>query len=158
AGWLVEPGGGIGQPTLMAMMPDQSALLVSCAATGSVAKVDPATGQVIDPAFLTGLNRPRGIAFDQHWNIYVANQGDNTINRYTTDGRPLPFALTGQALTTPFGLAFDANGVLYVTPAQAAVVQSVTIQGNTGRVATFATGQANPGGLVFNGGQVPPSA
>ena len=158
AGWLVPPGAGIGRPTLMALMPDQSALLVSCATTGSVAKVDPVSGEVLDPAFLTGLNRPRGIAFDAYWNIYVANQGANTINRYTTAGRPLPFALQGQPLTTPFGLAFDANGVLYVTPTQSQVVQRVAIKGNTGTVSTFATDQANPGGLVFNGGHVPPPA
>jgi sugar lactone lactonase YvrE len=123
-----------------------------------VAKVDPVSGEVLDPAFLTGLNRPRGIAFDAYWNIYVANQGANTINRYTTAGRPLPFALQGQPLTTPFGLAFDANGMLYVTPTQSQVVQRVAIKGNTGTVSTFATDQTNPGGLVFNGGHVPPPA
>jgi DNA-binding beta-propeller fold protein YncE len=156
-GWLVPPGAGLGRPTLMAMMPDQSALLVSCATSGTVAKVDPVSGQVIDPAFLSGLNRPRGIAFDPYWNIYVSNQGENTINRYTTAGRPLPFALTGQTITKPFGLAFDANGVLYVTPTLSGVVQRVSIKGNSGTVSTFATDQANPGGLVFNGGHVPPS-
>jgi hypothetical protein len=157
AGWLVPPGAGIGRPTLMALMPDQSALLVSCATTGCVAKVDPTSGEVLDAAFLSGFTRPRGIAFDPYWNIYVANQGANTINRYTSTGRPLPFVLGGQALTLPFGLAFDANGVLYVTPTQSKVVQRITIKGNAGTVSTFASAQESPGGLVFNGGHVPPS-
>ncbi|MFM9098608.1 MAG: LodA/GoxA family CTQ-dependent oxidase [Phycisphaerales bacterium] len=155
-GWLVAPGAGISQPTLMAMMPDGSALLVSCAATGSVAAVNPSTGQIINPAFISGLTRPRGIAFDAYWNIYVANQGANTINRYSSQGNPLPFALRGDALATPFGLAFDADGSLYVTPTQSNIVQRVAIRGNTGTVSTFASNQANPGGLVFNGNVVPP--
>src|SRR5439155_871834 len=58
-----------------------------------------------------GLNLPRGLAFDAAGNLYVANYGDNTIEKFTPGGVGSVFASTG--LSSPIGLAFDAAGNLY---------------------------------------------
>ena len=43
--------------------------------------------------------------------LYVANQNNNTIEKYTAGGVNSPFASTGNG---PFGVAFDGAGNLYV--------------------------------------------
>ena len=36
--------------------------------------------------FVSGLNRPNGLAFDNSGNLYCANFGNNTIVKITSDG------------------------------------------------------------------------
>ena len=57
------------------------------------------------------MNLPRGLAFDAAGNLYAANYGDNTIQKFTTGGARSVFASTG--LSGPIGLAFDGAGNLY---------------------------------------------
>jgi DNA-binding beta-propeller fold protein YncE len=61
--------------------------------------------------FASGLSSPTGLAFDSLGNLYVANQGNNTIDRFTSAGVRSLFANTG--LNVPVGLAFDPAGNLY---------------------------------------------
>ncbi len=61
----------------------------------------------------TGLNNPRGLAFDANGNLFVANSGNNTIEEFAPDGSASVFASTG-SLLIPMALAFDASGDLYV--------------------------------------------
>ena len=85
----------------------------------------------------TGLNNPRGLAFDSTGNLYVANAGDNTIVKFTPGGVGSVFASTTGS--TPQGLAFDSAGNLYAVTAGAS---SATIEkftpGGVGSV--FASG------------------
>ena len=60
----------------------------------------------------TGLNGPVGLAFDASGNLFVANSGDNTIEKFAPNGVGTVFASTG--LNGPLGLAFDASGNLFV--------------------------------------------
>ena len=59
----------------------------------------------------TGLNSPRGLAFDSAGNLYAANAGNNTIEKFTPGGVGSVFASTG--LNNNLGLAFDSAGNLY---------------------------------------------
>ena len=52
----------------------------------------------------TGLVLPIGLAFDAGGNLYAANGGNNTIERFTPGGVASVFA-TG--VIVPFGLAFE---------------------------------------------------
>src|SRR5881628_10384 len=44
--------------------------------------------------------------------IYVANYGNNTIEKFDANGQSTLFARSG--LSSPIGLAFDSSGNLYV--------------------------------------------
>lgn len=46
--------------------------------------------------------------------LYVANEGDNTIEKFTTNGVPSLFATNTVFGAAPFGLAFDSATNLYV--------------------------------------------
>ena len=60
----------------------------------------------------SGLDDPDGLAFDAAGNLYVANDGNNTISKVTPAGAVSTFVSSG--LDDPDGLAFDAAGNLYV--------------------------------------------
>jgi hypothetical protein len=59
------------------------------------------------------VSHPYGLAFDASGNLYVANDGTNTIERFTPGGVGSLFASTGSS--SPGGLAFDSSGNLYAT-------------------------------------------
>ncbi|MEI7625605.1 MAG: LodA/GoxA family CTQ-dependent oxidase [Actinomycetota bacterium] len=152
ASTFVAAGAGLDSPVSVTIAPDKSCLLVSNFTNATVSRVDATTGEVLDPAWISGVKAPAGIAFDPYWNLYLAANGDSTIRRFTIGGKSLPFKLRGQRLNpNPFGLAFDSAGRLYVASAKATTIQRITIDGSVGTVETFATRQSNPGGIVFNG-------
>ncbi len=82
---------------------------------GAVLKFDEG-GQ--STTFASGLNTPTGLAFDTQGNLYVADQANQTINKYNSSGTKSVFASSGY-LYQPEGLAFDSKGVLYVANAGA---------------------------------------
>ena len=62
--------------------------------------------------------KPAGLAVDQDGNLYVADSGNNRVQKFDRDGRFLaqvggPGAGNGQ-FNEPWGLALDAQGDLYV--------------------------------------------
>jgi sugar lactone lactonase YvrE len=58
----------------------------------------------------SGLDGPEGIAFDSSGNLYVVNNGNNTIEEFGTNSVGTLFANTTDY---PQGLAFDNSGNLY---------------------------------------------
>ncbi len=68
------------------------------------------------------LNGPIGVAFDASSNLWVANNGGNTVVEFTASqlgstGGPTPavtLSATAGSLNGPAGLAFDASGTLWV--------------------------------------------
>lgn len=61
----------------------------------------------------TGLNAPRGMATDG-LNVYVANNGNGTINRYNASAVLVDtFVPSDPGRTGPLGMAFDNSGNLY---------------------------------------------
>ena len=65
------------------------------------------------------FNGPRGITIDAEGLIYVADYGNNRVQKFTPEGKLLAVIDSkGEGrgrLNKPFGLCFDANGILYVT-------------------------------------------
>ncbi len=60
-----------------------------------------------------GLNMPEGLALDDAGNLYVANYGNATVERFSADGSQRSVFATN-SLDGPEGIAFDGSGNLYV--------------------------------------------
>lgn len=70
------------------------------------------------------LNEPYGLSFDSSGNLYVANSGDGTIEKFTSQGTGSTFA---SGLATPAGIAFGP----LLAPAVAQGVDIVLINGDS---------------------------
>jgi streptogramin lyase len=64
-----------------------------------------------------GLNAPRSIAVDVLGNIWVANNGANSISEFSSSGIAISGSAgyTGGGLNAPWGIAIDAAGNVWVT-------------------------------------------
>jgi DNA-binding beta-propeller fold protein YncE len=60
------------------------------------------------------FNGPYGIHFDGNDNIYIADKGNDRIQKYTQDGTYLATIDAGGTLSSPTGLAIDSSGIIYV--------------------------------------------
>src|SRR6185295_5527437 len=93
----------------------------------------------------SGLSSPRGLAFDHAGNLYAANFGNNTIEKFTPGGIGSVFASSG--LSGPVGLAFDSAGNLFVANQSNGTIEEFTPDG-VGSV--FArTGLLRPGYIAI---------
>lgn len=63
----------------------------------------------------SGLSDPHGLAIDSQGNLYVANTGNGTIEKFNSNGQGSVFANLGSA--EPLDLAFDNQGNLFATVA-----------------------------------------
>lgn len=79
--------------------------------TGSVYKYN--SSGVYQSTILSGLNYALGITIDNSNNIYIADQGAVTVQKYNTSGTLL-LSLPTTNLSTPLGVAVDASGNIYV--------------------------------------------
>jgi streptogramin lyase len=146
---LVPPEAGLVSPIGIVISPD-NALLVSWGST-SVARIDPATGEVLNPHWLTGFRNPRQMTYDTSYRLYVADQLNNAVRRFDLLGTPVSLILRGAELTMPFGLVFDVKGDLYASQTRGRLIKRVQLRGEFGIVSDFADGLPNPGGIVFIG-------
>jgi sugar lactone lactonase YvrE len=129
------------------------ALLIADTGNGSIVRIDPRLGTLLDPAWISGLFRPKNMAWDSDGSLYVVELGANTLRRFDPDGNELPFRLSGTSLDRPFGIAYDGMGSMFVSSAYPTAnrIDEVSLAGDEGTVSAFAQGMANPGGVVFRG-------
>ena len=74
---------------------------------------DPAgVGTIFASESTSGIDYPAGLAFDGSGDLFVADDGSNNIEEFTTGGQEKLFTDTG--LDSPNGLAFDSAGNLFV--------------------------------------------
>ena len=128
-------------------------LYATCRDTNSVIRFDGQTG-ADKGEIVTGLRNPDGIAIGPDGNLYVAN--DETIARFTLDGKPLPgdgqigniFAVGGR-LKSASGLAFGPDKELYV--ASQGTGQILRFDGKSGEfVGVFYSGEISaPSQIAF---------
>ncbi|HEY9774110.1 MAG TPA: tetratricopeptide repeat protein [Planktothrix sp.] len=94
----------------------------------------------------TGFSAPSGLAFDRVGNLYIANFGNNTIDRISPDGMKSTFS-SGANLQGPIGLAVDATGNVYVANYRGGTIARI----NPAGVSTvIATGFNRPYYLTLN--------
>ncbi len=94
-----------------------------------------------------GLDDPIGLAFDSSGNLYVANNANNTIEKFDSNGNGTVFASSG--LDNPAGLAFDSGGNLYVANFNANDIEKFDASGQ-GSVFALSTDAFEPTGLAFS--------
>lgn len=131
---------------LLAAVPDTPAdtIYVSDFGNNVIRKFDSMTGADLGVFASTGLTGPEGLALDGAGNLFVANWGNNTIEKFTPGGIGSLFA-ADSALSGPEGLAFDGAGNLYVANWWGNTIVRFTPDG-VGSV--FATGLSYPAGLA----------
>jgi hypothetical protein len=146
---LVPPEAGLVEPAGVVVTPD-GALLVSWGGD-SVARVDLATGAVLNPRWFTGLSNPRQLAWDTSYRLWLADQLNDAVRRYDMLGAPIPLTIRGAGLVKPSGLAFDGKGLLYATLTGGSLVKRIRIDGDVAVISDFAVGMRNAGGIAFIG-------
>lgn len=110
-----------------------------------IEEYDSATGADLGAFVSSGLQGPWALAFDSADNLFVANEWNNTISKFTPSGTGSIFASNG--LNEPFGLAFDSAGNLYAANAFDGTIEKFTAQGVA---SVFASGLSGPTGLAFD--------
>ena len=97
-------------------------VLLSCtrdAAIGEKAKPAPPAVEYVSTWGVKGsspgqLNDPGGIATDYFGNVYVANSGNRSIEKFSAEGNPL-LSFQDDALKQPESIGIDSGGGIYVT-------------------------------------------
>ena len=109
-------------------------------------------------AISSGLNSPLGLAFDGSGNLFIINQGDNTISEVTAAqlaaGSFNPIVVVSAGLSGPQALAFDGSGNLFIANNISNSVSEVTAvqltAGNAVASTVISNGLTSPTGLAFD--------
>lgn len=130
---------------------DPSGVIVTFAGNG----VASGFGGEGEPAGLTPLNAPQGVAADLTGNVYIADTGHNRVIRVDTAGNIHTVAGTGtpgdSELNGPAGLALDGHGNLYIADTLNHRIRMLTPDGAVSTIA----GTGAPG---FSGDAGPAAA
>ncbi len=94
----------------------------------------------------TGLNSPRGLAFDHAGHLFAANFEGDTVREFAPDGTNLGIFAS---VTQPTGLAFDGKGNLYVASAARNSIRRFAPDGTLLNNFT-SQGLQQPQGLAFD--------
>ncbi|HLX95174.1 MAG TPA: PEP-CTERM sorting domain-containing protein [Verrucomicrobiae bacterium] len=98
---------------------------------------------------------PRGLAFDNSGNLYVAYHpafnADQVILKIGPSGNSTVFADANSGLADPYGLAFGTGGNLFVSSRTSGIIQEITPGGN---VSFFANAGPQPSPLAFHDGNL----
>ena len=81
--------------------------------TYDLSQQNPETIESSKRIFASGLNAPSGIALDRSGNVYVANQLDPSISKFSSEGLLLQKIGSSANLDQPLGLAVDYSGNIY---------------------------------------------
>ena len=149
---LITQKSGTFVPVALAVAVD-GALLVADDGSNLIMRYDPLLTKMLNPEWITGLAAPRCMAWDAHGDLFVVERSSNLVSKFDPQGRKLPFTLQGIALDGPSGIAFDGDESMYVSSANPTAnrVDRITLKGEIGGVNAFASGLANPCGVVFQG-------
>jgi len=113
-----------------------------------VAGITNKAGAKDGPADKARFNAPQGLALDHEGNIYVADSGNHTIRRITSDGNVSTLAgmqgkrgtrdghAASARLDSPASLAIDSAGTLYVTNGTDNLIRKISAAGEVSTMDT----------------------
>ena len=108
---------------------------------GTITQITPGGAQ---STFASGLDYPRGLAFNSAGDLFEADGESGNIYEFTPDGARSTFA---SGFSFPTGLAFNSAGNLFVADNTFGSITKIT---PGGAQSTFASGLSAPIGLAFN--------
>ena len=134
-GLAVDPEGNlfIASGSNVVLKIDTAGALSIVAGTGTYG--DPTPG----PATSSALDCPNDVAVDPAGNLFIADTGNNVIEKVTpegtlsivagtgTGGAPTPGPATSSELSSPYGVAVDSSGNLFIADMGNSVVEKVTL-------------------------------
>ena len=94
------------------------------------------------------MSDPDALAFDSSGNLYVANEGNNTVEKFAP-GSTTASATYSAGMSEPDALAFDSSGNLYVANLGNSTVDKFA-SGSTTASATYSAGVSDPDALAFD--------
>lgn len=112
---------------------------------GTIIKVLP--GGITQTTIYKGLSKPIGLYYISPSILYVACEGDGTIQRLTL-GSPVTGHTFASGFSMPAGMAIDDTGNMYVTNYGNDTISKIDL---SGAVSTFAVGLNKPLGIIFTG-------
>jgi DNA-binding beta-propeller fold protein YncE len=130
-------------------------LFVADQATNKVLVFEPdADGDATPLLVLTGLRSPNHVFVDQLLNIYVSNEGDNSIETFITTG-PRSWSHTGKItsreMRQPAGLVADRNGRIVVAATGGILFFAPNSDGEVGPVSDLrGPSPINPAGISIH--------
>jgi hypothetical protein len=114
------------------------------------------------PATRSDLRDPDGVAVDSAGNVYIADTGNNVVEKVTPSGtlsiiagksgigaEPTPGPATSSALGNPEGVAVDSAGNVYIADTGNNLVEKVTPSGTLSIIAgSYPPGTPTPGPAI----------
>jgi sugar lactone lactonase YvrE len=98
------------------------------------------------PSTTTRTSTPNGVALDAQGNLYVSNDGNNTITKFGPGGTYLGIFASG--LNQPAGMKFDAHGNLFVANVGNGTISEITPGGAV--TTAVASGLSDPEDVAFD--------
>jgi serine/threonine-protein kinase len=113
-----------------------------------------AEGDARPIARLDGLHSPGRLAVDDVLDVYVANEGDNSISVFTSTGPEswsLGTTISNKALSRPSGVSIDATGEIAAGAGGGVLFFAPNAQGNAEPVRTLTSSDPlKPGGICIH--------
>jgi sugar lactone lactonase YvrE len=107
-----------------------------------------ALGTMASATYSAGMSVPVTLAFDSSGNLYVANAGGNTVEKFAP-GSTTASATYSTGVSDPQALAVDSSGNLYVANFGNSTVEKFA-PGSTTPVATYSNGVSGPQALALD--------
>lgn len=151
-------------PSPVTSYPKRGDLWVTDCATNALYEVASAsldTSPGASSAITSGMNCPKGIAFDASGDLWVSNHGTSgtpgaSVVEYAAGAlgsNPSPALTLSNGVSTPNAIAFDASGNLWVVNGGTGAVNEyagTALAQNPAPEATLTSGLAAPQGLAFD--------
>jgi hypothetical protein len=99
----------------------------------------------------SGFSNPGGVAVDGSGNIFVADNGNNSVKEILAAGGYTTVNTLGSGFSGPFGVAVDGSGNVFVADSGNSAVKEMLASGGYATVNTLGSGFNTPIGVAVDG-------